>query len=217
MKVPPENEGRININLDEEAVGESPLEATVQEAVNSVEPSATAEAPAEVSAAVAEELARLQAEKEDLLGTLIRRQADFENYRKRVERERKEDVQRATALLVDALLPVLDAFERALGAHGDAGYEEYRKGFDLIYRQLLDGLARIGLERIEALGKPFDPHYHQAVERVESADHAEGTVLEELQHGYKLRDRVLRPTMVRVAVQPAEPTAPDPTTTTSIT
>jgi molecular chaperone GrpE len=158
------------------------------------------------AAALAEQLAKLQAEKAELWQTLIRRQADFENYRKRIERERREDSQGAVARVIEGLLPVLDAFERALAAHDDPAYEEYRKGFELIYRQLWDALSRQGLERIEAEGKVFDPHVHHAIERVESEEHPDGTVLEVLQPGYAFRGKVLRPTTVRVAIRPGEKT-----------
>ena len=157
------------------------------------------------AAALADRLAAVQAEKEELRQTLVRRQADFENYRKRIERERLEEAQRVVARLIEGLLPVLDAFERALAAHDDPAYEDYRKGFELIYRQLRDALERQGLNRIEAEGKTFDPHLHHAVERVESEDYEDGEVLEVLQPGYRLRDKVLRPATVRVAVHPAEP------------
>jgi len=148
---------------------------------------------------LAERAARLQAEKDELMQTLVRRQADFENYRKRVERERQEDRRHGMGRLIEDLLPVLDAFERALKAHDDPAYEEYRKGLELIYRHLWDKLARHGLERIVAAGKPFDPHYHQAIERVESDDHPEGTVLDVLQDGFLFHGRVVRPSMVRVS------------------
>ncbi len=157
------------------------------------------------AAALADQLAAVQAEKEELRQTFVRRQADFENYRKRIERERLEEAQRSVARLIEGLLPVLDAFERALAAHDDPAYEDYRKGFELIYRQLRDALERQGLNRIEAEGKTFDPHLHHAVERVESEDYEDGEVLEVLQPGYRLRDKVLRPATVRVAVHPAEP------------
>ncbi len=163
-----------------------------------------APAPSE-AAALADQLAAAQAEKEELRQTLVRRQADFENYRKRIERERLEEAQRVVARLIEGLLPVLDAFERALAAHDDPAYEDYHRGFELIYRQLRDALERQGLNRIEAEGKTFDPHLHYAVERVESEDHEDGEVLEVLQPGYRLRDKVLRPATVRVAVHPAEP------------
>ncbi|PYU26852.1 MAG: nucleotide exchange factor GrpE [Acidobacteria bacterium] len=150
-------------------------------------------------ASLTERLARLQTEKDELMQTLVRRQADFENYRKRVERERQEDRRHGIGRLIEDLLPVLDAFERALKAHDDPAYEEYRKGLDLIYRQLWDTLARHGLERIVASGKPFDPYYHQAIERVESAEHPEGTILDVLQDGFLFHGRVVRPSVVRVS------------------
>ncbi|HJY85642.1 MAG TPA: nucleotide exchange factor GrpE [Candidatus Acidoferrales bacterium] len=163
--------------------------------------------PAAEGALSAEQLTKLQAEKEELRQTLIRRQADFENYRKRVERERHEAGHRGVARLIEGLLPILDAFDRALAAHDDPAYEEYWKGFELIYRQLWETLARHGLERIKADGRKFDPHVHHAVERVESHAEEEGTVLEVLEPGYTLHGRVLRPATVRVAVHPAEKAA----------
>jgi molecular chaperone GrpE len=157
--------------------------------------------PAEAAEAAApdERVARLQAEKDDLMQTLVRRQADFDNYRKRIERERQEDRRHGTGRLIEDLLPVLDAFERALKAHDDPAYEEYRKGLELIYRQLWETLSRHGLQRIEASGKPFDPHYHQAIEQVESDEYPEGTVTDVLQDGFLFHGRVVRPSMVRVA------------------
>jgi len=167
--------------------------------------SATTETPVLPSAEeLSEQVNNLKAEIENLKNTMVRRQADFENFRKRLERERAEDGARAVAQVAESLLPVLDAFERALAAHDDPAYEEYRKGFELIDRQLLDALARYGLQPIEAQGQPFDPHVHEAVERVESLEAAEGTVVAELQRGYRLRDRVLRPALVRVAVKPVK-------------
>jgi molecular chaperone GrpE len=154
-------------------------------------------------AALSEQERRLLTEMEELKSTLIRRQADFENYRKRIERERQQDRHRGIEAMAEALLPVLDGFERALATRGDAGSEEHRKGFELIERQLRDILAKQGLERIDAEGKPFDPFLHHAVERVESDQHPDGTVLGVLQTGYKFHDRVLRPAMVRVAAHPA--------------
>ena len=148
---------------------------------------------------LAERAARLQAEKDELTQTLVRRQADFENYRKRIEREREDDKRFGARSLLEDLLPVLDAFARAVKAHDDPAYQEYRKGLELIYRQLWDILARSGLERIQAEGKPFDPHYHQAIERLESSEHPEGTVVDVLQDGFLLHGRVIRPSMVRVS------------------
>ena len=154
-------------------------------------------------ASVLDQLTKLQTESEELRATLVRRQADFDNFRKRIDRERAEESRRHTARVVESLLPVLDGFERALAAHADPAYEDYRKGFELIYRQLWDALQRLGLERLDPEGKRFDPHIHQAIERVESADHADGSVLEVFQPGYTFHGRLLRPAVVRVAVHPA--------------
>lgn len=145
---------------------------------------------------------KLTADLEELRQTLVRHQADFANYRKRAEKENSEAGKRATARVVEALIPVIDGFEHALAAHREAEYENYRKGFELIYKQLLDNVARLGVERIDPLGKPFDPHLHQAMDRVETVEHQDGTILEVYQPGYVYHGRVLRPAMVRVAVQP---------------
>jgi molecular chaperone GrpE len=159
--------------------------------------------------AVAEEAERedadakkLATDLEELRQTLLRRQADFENYRKRIERERSEDGRRATARVIEGLIPVLDGFEHALAAHREDEYESYRKGFELIYKQLLDNLAKLGAHRIDPLGKPFDPHLHQAVDRAETTEYPDGTILAVFQPGYEFHGRVLRPAMVRVAVHP---------------
>lgn len=163
------------------------------------DPSNTNPAEETEIAALAERAARLQVEKDELMQTLVRRQADFENYRKRIERERQEDRRHGIGRLIEDLLPVLDAFERAIKAHDDPAYEEYLKGLELIYRQLWDTVSRHGLERIAAAGKPFDPHYHQAIERVESDEYPEGTVVDVLQDGFSYHGRVVRPSAVRVS------------------
>ncbi len=152
--------------------------------------------------ALFEQVTKLLEEKNELTDTLVRRQADFENYRKRIERERQTEHHRGIEGLIETLLPVMDGFERALAAHGDAGYENYRKGFELIYRQLENILSKKGLEQIDAEGKPFDPHLHHAVERVETADYPDGTVVGVMQTGYIFHGKVLRPAMVRVTFNP---------------
>lgn len=149
------------------------------------------------------EIKKLTAEVEDLRQSLLRHQADFANYRKRVEKENREAGQRATARVIEQLIPVVDGFEHALAAHREAEYDSYRKGFELIYKQLLDNLARLGAERIDPRGKPFDPHLHQAMDRAETTEHPDGTILEVFQPGYVFHGRVLRPAMVRVAVHPS--------------
>ena len=148
-------------------------------------------------------MAKLAADLEELRQTLMRRQADFENYRKRVEKERFEDSKRTTARVIQGLIPVIDGFEHALAAHRETEYENYRKGFELIYKQLLDNITKLGVERIDPVGKPFDPHLHQAMDRTETTEHADGLILETFQPGYVFHGRVLRPAMVRVAVHPS--------------
>jgi molecular chaperone GrpE len=151
----------------------------------------------------ADQVQKLLAEKQDLQNTLVRRQADFENYRKRVEKERQQERHRGAEQLIEQVLPVLDAFDLALFGQSGAASPEYRKGFEIIRAQLWNALAKQGLQPIEAVGKPFDPHLHHAIENVPTAEQPEGTVLGEMQTGYMFHDRVLRPAMVRVATAPA--------------
>jgi len=165
-----------------------------------VEQSAEAQAVAAETAKADAEVAKVTADLEELRQTLLRRQADFDNYRKRVEKERFEDSKRATARVIEGLIPVLDGFEHALAAHREAEYDNYRKGFELIHKQLLESVTKLGVERIEPVGKLFDPHLHQAVDRAETMDHEDGTILQVFQPGYVFHGRVLRPAMVRVAV-----------------
>src|SRR5258706_13392262 len=148
------------------------------------------------------EVAKLAADLDDLRQTLQRRRTDFDNYRKRIEKERSEDSKRATARVIEALIPVIDDFEHALAAQVESQCEGFRSGFELIYKKPLDSVARIGTGRIEPIGKPFDPHLHQAVDRIETAEYQDGTIVQVLHPGYLFDRRVLRPAMVRVAVTP---------------
>lgn len=159
---------------------------------------------------MAEKLARAEAERDELRQVLISRQADFENFRKRIERERREDRDRSVMQLAESLLPVLDNFERALAAHQDPAYADYRLGFEMIYRQLSDLLADVGIVRMEdPAGRKFDPHLHHAFESVETSELPVGTVIGEVQAGYRFRDRVLRPAQVRVAAPPSRQELPE--------
>jgi molecular chaperone GrpE len=185
-----DKEMKINLNINKD-----PDNANV-------EPSAEAQAVAADTAKADAEMAKLTADLEELRQTLLRRQADFDNYRKRIEKERFEESKRATARVIEGLIPVIDGFEHALAAHREAEYDNYRKGFELIYKQLLDSVTKLGVERIDPVGKPFDPHLHQAVDRAETTDHEDGTILQVFQPGYVFHGRVLRPAMVRVAVHP---------------
>jgi molecular chaperone GrpE len=143
------------------------------------------------------ELEKLKAERDTLLDRLARLQAEFENARKRSAREQQEFREYALADAVKGLLPVLDSFERALQV--GANESELRGGVELIYKQLQDALAKLGLRAIPAKGEPFDPHLHQAIEMVDTTEADDHHILEELQRGYKLKDRLLRPAMVKVA------------------
>jgi molecular chaperone GrpE len=149
------------------------------------------------------EMAKLTADLEALRQSMLRSQADFANYRKRVEKERSEESKRATGRVIEGLIPIIDGFEQALAAHREAEYENYRKGFELIYKQLVENVAKLGAERIDPAGETFDPHLHQAVERAETTDYQDGTILHVFQPGYVFHGRVLRPAMVRVAVHPS--------------
>jgi molecular chaperone GrpE len=164
----------------------------------------SAESPAGGEASEAAELRKLKTENEELSQTMIRRQADFENFRKRTERDRFEEGRRGVERLILDLIPVLDAFDLALQAHDDPAYEEYRKGITLIRKQLWDSIARHGVQRIEAAGKIFDPHQHQAIERLESEEFPDGFIVAVFQDGYMFHGRVLRPAIVRVAVHPGK-------------
>lgn len=157
--------------------------------------------PAAQLAAVAAERDRLAAEKAELFDRLLRRQADFENFRRRSDREKEEIREFAAMEAVRSLLPVLDDFERAL--QHECSDKEYSRGIELIYQRFYETLVKLGLEPIAAAGQKFDPHQHHAVETIESAAHEDHTVVEELRRGYNFRGRLLRPAMVRVAVAPA--------------
>ena len=161
--------------------------------------------PTPTSAARDGELAatirQMQAEKQNLYDRLLRKQADLENLRKRTEREREEFRQHANADLIGALLPTLDGFERAL-KHPDMGVsDEFYTGLQLVYQGLLDVLKREGLTPIKAVGETFDPHLHQAVECIEDDKCRDQEIVEELLRGYEFKHRLLRPSMVKVAVR----------------
>ena len=143
---------------------------------------------------------KLKVERDALVDRLARLQAEFENARKRGEREQQEFREYAVADAVKALLPSLDSFERALSTEADT--TEFRNGVELIYKQLYDALLKMGLRPIPAEGEPFDPRFHQAVEMVNTSEAKDHEVLEELQRGYKFKDRLLRPAMVKVAQNP---------------
>ena len=141
----------------------------------------------------------LQKQRDDYYDRLLRKTAEFDNYRKRIDRERQQLSEAAAADLLKELLPLVDDMERALKAEAGADGESIRRGVELIHKQLLDVLRKRGVKPIEALGADFDPHYHMAVAHEPAEAHREGEVTEEFRRGYMLGDRLLRPAMVKVA------------------
>jgi molecular chaperone GrpE len=145
-------------------------------------------------------LADLLKERDELKELLLRRSAEFDNFRKRTDRERQTLAEAAAADLIEELLPLVDNLERAIRADaGPDGAATYRRGVDLIHQQLLELLRKRGVRPIDVAGALFDPHYHQAVSHEPVAGHRDGEIIEEFQRGYMLGDRLLRPSMVKVA------------------
>lgn len=152
------------------------------------------------NADVTAELEKLRAENEEYQQRLLRAQADFDNFRRRTVKEKEELGKYASAKLITELLPVIDNFERALNTTGDiSDAASYIKGVEMIFRQLEGVLKSEGLTAMEAEGQPFNPEFHQAIMQVESEEHEEGIVVEVVQKGYMLKDKVLRPAMVKVS------------------
>jgi len=155
--------------------------------------------PVESGSAVAD-ADELQRQRDDYYDRLLRKTAEFDNYRKRVDRDRQSMSDAVAADVVRDLLPLVDDLERALRAEtGAEGAEAYRKGVELIHRQLLDILRKRGVRAIEALGADFDPHYHQAIAHEPAEGKRDGEVIEEFGRGYMLGDKLLRPAIVKVA------------------
>jgi len=169
--------------MPDEPITEPPPQASAGEAMISTDP-----------------VADLQRERDDYYDRWTRKAAEFDNYRKRVERERREQSEQAIVDLLQELLLVVDDFDRALTAEagGERG-EAYRRGIELIHAKLYDVLKKYGVRPIDALGADFDPNFHQAVIQESSPDHREGEVIGELRKGYMIGDRLLRPAMVKVA------------------
>lgn len=173
---------------------ENPAELSAAETTNSLE---SLEAQL---AAVTAERDQLAQDKCDLNDRMLRARAEFDNARRRAERERSEYLQFAAMDLVKEILPILDDFERALKV--ETADRNYAKGVELIYQRLFDTVKKMGLEPIDTEGKEFDPNVHQAVERVQTDEAEDQTILSEFQKGYNFKGKLLRPAMVRVAVRP---------------
>jgi len=190
----------------EEVVGTAPAGA---EASGVNEPAASEPTANDASASDADtqklgemetKITELTQQAEDSHNRYLRVQADFDNFRRRTQREKEELAQYASLKLIEQLLPVVDNFERALlAAEESEAKDSFQVGMDMIHRQMIQVLEAEGLRKMDAVGTPFDPEMHQAVMREESEEHEEGIVLEVIQNGYWLKDKVLRPAMVKVS------------------
>lgn len=143
------------------------------------------------------EIEKLRAERDVLVDRLARMQAEFDNARKRAQREQQDYRDYALTDIVKTLIPVMDSFDRALQSSPEKS--EFHLGVELIHKQLLDALTKIGVQPVAAKGQQFDPRFHEAIEMVDTDEAKDNEVIDELQRGYKLKDRLLRPAMVRVA------------------
>ena len=183
----PSEEGSVGV--EEQAADPAPQSDTVEMADL-----------ADQLAAVATDRDRLQLENAEMQDRLLRRQAEFENFRKRVEREKVELLEYSGLEAVRAILPVVDDFDRAVKA--ESADKEYARGMEMIHQRLGETLKKLGLEPIECEGQKFDPNLHQAIERVQTEESPDQAILGEYQRGYQFKGKLLRPAMVRVAVHP---------------
>ena len=187
----------VALDLDEQSPD---LETAMREAVAAVEGTGEGDRPEADAAEDGDEVARLRQEIADLRDRSMRTLADFDNFRKRSERERQELRRYALLEPMRELLTVADNLDLALSAQGSA--DDLKRGVELIHRQMQELMRRFGVTEIAAIGQPFDPTLHEAVSREESADVKAPTVAAELRRGYRMHDRLLRPAMVKVAVPP---------------
>lgn len=161
--------------------------------------------PAPATAPLEARIAELESSLAETKDRHLRLAADFDNFKKRSRQEQLETIQHASAELIGRLLPVLDDLHKALDHRPEDVDESWLKGVELSVRKLEEVLTTHGLEPIEAVGSPFDPKVHEAIGHEESAEHPEDTVVTELRRGYRIRDRVVRPALVRVSRRPSEP------------
>ena len=169
-----------------------------------------ADAQGSSTASLEGKIAELESELAETRARYLRLAADFENYKKRARQEQLETIQHATADLIGRLLPVLDDLHSVLDHKPDGIDESWVKGIELSVRKLEEALGTHGLQPIEAVGARFDPKQHEAVGHEESSEHPEDTVVSELRRGYRLRDRVVRPALVKVARAPSVPSENEP-------
>jgi molecular chaperone GrpE len=190
------NQFEGNANAEQEAA-----QADANYTEETVEPSEATEAVDSKAADPSQlELQQLRRQSEEHYQRSLRTQADYDNFRRRTRQEKEEFARYASQKVIEQLLPVIDNMERALIA-GNEGkdYDALLKGVEMIFRQLDQALASEGLQRMETIGQPFNPEFHQAIMQVESEEHEEGIIVSEIQKGYLLKDRVLRPAMVQVS------------------
>lgn len=181
-----------------EQVVEEVKEAQVEEAVTPENSEETVEEKSE-AALLQEKVDELQAKLTETEGRTLRLQADFENYKRRVQMDKQAAEKYRAQRLVSDILPALDNFERAMQVEAtDEQTKSLLQGMEMVHRQLLEALTKEGVEVIEAVGKQFDPNEHQAIMQVEDSEFESNAVVEEFQKGYKLKDRVIRPSMVKV-------------------
>lgn len=206
-------EGVLN-NEHKDAVQDTVTEETIEEtlentpnsgesgsAEESVNPAQEIPVTDSADEAGSAELEKLQAEVLEHQQRALRVQADFDNFRRRTQKEKEDLGKYASSKLITELLPVIDNFERALQASEEnPEFESFSKGVNMIFRQLESVLATEGLTAMKSVGEPFNPEYHQAIMQVESDEYEEGIVVEEVQKGYMLKDKVLRPAMVKVSM-----------------
>jgi molecular chaperone GrpE len=174
-------------------MADKPLTDQDEAAIDETDPSAAAASDAPDPAA------ELRKERDDYKDRWMRKIAEFDNYRKRIERERREHADMAVGDLLESILLVVDDFDRALTVEAGPEAEAYRTGVELIHSKMLDVLKKRGVRQIDAIGADFDPNIHQAVMHEASPDHRDGEVIGELRKGYMLGDKLLRPAMVKVA------------------
>jgi molecular chaperone GrpE len=185
-------------------------EAACETVEETVEPTQTAETTEEAAQTEPAELSReeqllaeieqLKAEKEEMYNKFLRAQADLQNFRTRVNKEKEQMLKYASQRAIEALLPVVDNFERAIMASKDATDKgALAEGIEMVFRQLQQVLEQEGVTTVPGVGSPFDPNMHQAVMQEESSEHESGIIIEEFQKGYMLKDRVIRPSMVKVS------------------
>src|SRR5215203_1263245 len=163
-----------------------------------IEDEGTSDSESDPAPGLTDEIVELRRDRDGLHDRLLRQAAEFDNYRKRVERERKDSAQFAAIDFVEELLPVIDDFERALQTEAP-GASSYRQGLEIIHRALMEMLRKRGVTPIEAVGTAFDPQVHQAVAYEDAPNRRDGEVIEQFTRGYRLGDKLVRPAMVKVA------------------